>query len=428
MFKTIEEVEHFFNERTIEGIKVGLSRMEELLTYAGNPERKTKFIHVAGTNGKGSTIEYIKAGLRNANRDVGIFSSPSLEGLLGHIRINDTRMKESDFIEILNDLYPKIKEMDRLGNNPTEFEIITTIAFIYFSQKVSLAIIETGMGGRGDTTNCIRPLLSVLTNVSIDHKAFLGNTTSSIAKEKAGIIKEKVAVISGESSRAVLDIFKEKAQRMNSPIITRGEDFSVENETIEEDYTSFDLLYKKERYRIKIRAKGIYQIQNSSLAAIVLIELNKIEPFSHSIKEVFKGFSKVDLPGRFEVISRNPQVIVDGAHNVAAVRFLVKTINSQLKEGDKTLIFSAFSDKEFEEMLSILTPHFNQTILTSFNHPRACTLEELTSFVKRAEAKVKVQELGDIVSSIRNNPDKPSYIFTGSLYFVKNVKNLFQLD
>lgn len=425
MFKTIEEVEKFFKERRIAGIKPGLYRMEQLLKYAGNPEQRTKFIHVAGTNGKGSTIQYMKAGLRAANIDLGVFSSPSLDGLLGHIMINDSKIDEADFIKLLNELFPKIKEMDRRGDQPTEFEIITALAFIYFSKKVPLAIIEAGMGGKGDTTNCIQPLLSVITNVSIDHKDFLGPTLSDIALEKAGIIKEETPLLTGDLSRDNLAIFKQRAKELNSPLIVRNEDFFVENEKMDKEFILFDLIYKSKVYKLKIKAKGTYQVFNSSLAAIALIELSKDNLFSNSPEEIIQSFSEVSLAGRFETISHKPKVIVDGAHNVAAVRSLVDTIKTQFKNENKTLIFSAFSDKEVEEMLSILIPHFDQVILTTFNHPRACSIEELKSITDFDEAKLKALDLVDIVKIIKVNPAKTSYIFTGSLHFVKNVKKLF---
>src|SRR5690625_1565720 len=334
MFKNIVEVKDFFNKRTIQGIKPGLTRMEQLLKYADNPERRVKFIHVAGTNVKGSTIQYIKAGLRANQIDVGVFSSPSLDGLLGHITINDRKIREEDFIEILNGLLSKIKEMDQLGDSPTEFEIITAIAFTYFAKVVSVAIIEAGMGGKGDTTNCIKPILSVITNISIDHRQFLGNTISEIAEEKAGIIKKGIKVITGELSKEPLLVLKRKAKLKNSPFIAREEQYFITNININKDTIIYNLVYEQNQYTIQIKTSGTYQIQNSSLAAIALIELKKMN-FPLQLQTTIKGFTDVSVPGRFENINEFPKVFVDGAHNEEGIKAFIETIKERFNKEKK---------------------------------------------------------------------------------------------
>lgn len=424
MFKNIVEVKDFFNKRTIQGIKPGLTRMEQLLKYADNPERRVKFIHVAGTNGKGSTIQYIKAGLRANQIDVGVFSSPSLDGLLGHITINDRKIREEDFIEILNGLLPKIKEMDQLGDSPTEFEIITAIAFTYFAKVVSVAIIEAGMGGKGDTTNCIKPILSVITNISIDHRQFLGNTISEIAEEKAGIIKKGIKVITGELSKEPLLVLKRKAKLKNSPFIAREEQYFITNINMNKDTIIYNLVYEQNQYTIQIKTSGTYQIQNSSLAAIALIELKKMN-FPLQLQTTIKGFTDVSVPGRFENINEFPKVFVDGAHNEEGIKAFIETIKERFNKEKKVLIFSAFQDKEVDKMLALLLPHFEEIILTTFNHPRAFTLEQLKSLTGKLNVNIRIDNLPNIVKDLKLKPKNTVYFFTGSLYFVKNVKKYF---
>lgn len=424
MIKHINEVKEFFNKRTIQGIKPGLSRMEQLLKYVDHPERRVKFIHVAGTNGKGSTIQYIKAGLRANQIDVGVFSSPSLDGLLGHITINDRKIKEEEFIENLNRLLPKIKEMDQLGDSPTEFEIITAIAFTYFAKVVSVAIIEAGMGGKGDTTNCIKPILSVITNISIDHKQFLGNTIIEITEEKAGIIKEGIQVITGEVSQDPLLVLKKQAELKNSPFVARDEHYFIKKIHINNDTINYCLNYEQNQYKIQIKTRGTYQIKNSSLAAIALIELKKMN-FPIRLQATFKEFTNVSVPGRFEKINECPLVFVDGAHNEEGIKAFIETIKEGFNQEKKVLIFSAFKDKEVDKMLPLLLPHFDEVILTTFNHPRAFTMEQLKSLASKSKINIRIDNLPNIVKDLKLKPKNVLYFFTGSLYFVKNVKKYF---
>src|SRR5699024_2752775 len=275
MFKNMIDVEEFFEKRSLVGIKPGLERMGELLNYLDHPEKRIDFLHVAGTNGKGSTIQYLKAGLQASGLDVGIFTSPSLTGILGHILINQEEIKEEEFLSIMNHLIPKIKEMDRLNNHPTEFEIITTIAFEYFAREVSIAIIEAVMGGALDTHNCVPPVMSLITNISIDHTEFLGGSIEEITREKAGIIKEGIPIITGETKEESLQLLKEKAQASHAKIVERKTNFYTNYIQLKKTYILYHLHYEEKVYRIKIRKSGNYQIFNSSLALIALIELNK---------------------------------------------------------------------------------------------------------------------------------------------------------
>ena len=423
MFSTIEEVEQFFQERMNEGIKPGLERMEELLAFANNPEKKTKFIHVAGTNGKGSTISYIKSGLRAMNLKVGVFSSPSLTGLLGHFTINDKNIDEHDFINLLNQIYPKIKEMDEKLDPPTEFEIITTIAFMYFNGRVDVAIIEVGMGGRMDTTNCITPVISVITNVSIDHTNFLGSTLEEIAKEKAGIIKHNCPVIVGETKDKALSKIIEEANDKDAPIVLREKNFTVENIKVDRQYTTYELVIAKEKFTLQIKAKGVYQVLNSSLAAVALINLKRLG-LPIKLEDSFLAFRDVEIPGRFEVVSKEPLIIVDGAHNVEGIEQLISTVKEHFPNEEKTLVFSAFRDKQIKEMLTLLIPHFNNIVLTTFDHPRAATLEQLKNAIPE-DIDVYANTLLKTIQSVKNEKKKELTIRIGSLNFLKIIRNYF---
>jgi len=424
MFKNMIDVEEFFEKRSLVGIKPGLERMGELLNYLDHPEKRIDFLHVAGTNGKGSTIQYLKAGLQASGLDVGIFTSPSLTGILGHILINQEEIKEEEFLSIMNHLIPKIKEMDRLNNHPTEFEIITTIAFEYFAREVSIAIIEAGMGGALDTTNCVTPVMSLITNISIDHTEFLGGSIEEITREKAGIIKEGIPIITGETKEESLQLLKEKAQASHAKIVERKTNFYTNYIQLKKTYILYHLHYEEKVYRIKIRKSGNYQIFNSSLALIALIELNK-KNIKLQIENVIEAFQHVTVAGRFERIHDHPEVFVDGAHNVAGIQSFIKTIKLQYKDGKNILVFSAFKDKKVDQMIRLLLPHFDEIILTSFNHPRAFSINEFKDFSKQAGLELEVKNYASLIKNIRDNKDMNRYFFTGSLHFVKAIKREF---
>src|SRR5699024_5704352 len=190
MFINFQDIEEFMNSRRKFGIKPGLKRMNYLLDRLHHPERYFKSIHVAGTNGKGSTIQFMKKALMANGHRVGVFTSPSLSGLTGHIWCNGQKIETREWVSLMNDIYPIITELDKKGIHLTSFEIITAIVFVYFSKHVHIALIETGMGGRFDTTNCLDPIVTIITNVTRDHTRFLGKSLADIAYHKAGIIKQ----------------------------------------------------------------------------------------------------------------------------------------------------------------------------------------------------------------------------------------------
>lgn len=423
MFENMKEIESFFSSRMSAGIKPGLARMKKMLAYVGHPEKKIDFIHVTGTNGKGSTIQFIKQGLLANNIDVGVFTSPSLNGLLGHITINNQVISGEDFITHVNKLMPKIKEMDKNNESPTEFEIITTVAFMHFSQNVSLALIEAGMGGRGDTTNCIFPLLSIITNVSIDHTNFLGTTLEAITNEKAGIIKEKIPVIIGSKNPKVSSILREQAKLKRAPFLRLGEQFRIDH-VRDQDLLTYDLYIKDKKYELSLEAGGIFQVQNSALALVALLELKKLG-FPINLRRAITAFAQLRIPGRFETIQTNPKIIVDGAHNVSAVKAFIETINHRLPKNHKKLIFSAFKDKQIPAMLLELSSVFDDIILTSFDHPRAASLKDLNTISETLGLRAKTLPLEAILPKILKEQNEKTYVFTGSIHFINIIQRYF---
>src|SRR5690625_4454746 len=208
MFHTMEEIELFLNERNYLGIKLGLDRVNYLLDRLNHPENELMTVHVAGTNGKGSTIQFLQNSLMASGYRVGMFTSPSFTGVRGHILVNGKEITEEEILSVLNDLLPFIHELDEKNNHPTTFEIITVLAIAFFSNNVDIALIETGMGGKDDTTNVVVPTVSIITNVSIDHQNHLGKTMEEITNHKAGIIKENTPVVVGNVQSESMNIIK----------------------------------------------------------------------------------------------------------------------------------------------------------------------------------------------------------------------------
>src|SRR5699024_3428120 len=218
MFYSVAEIEDFLHKRKKIGIKPGLTRVKYLFKKMNHPEKYLSIIHVAGTNGKGSTIQFINKALIACNYQVGMFTSPSFTGVRGHFLINGVEISNKDLIFTMNELLPVIQEMDRRNMHPTEFEIITVLALLLFKNRTDIVLLETGMGGRYDTTNCVIPLLSVITNVEKDHMNFLGQTIEEITAHKAGIIKKNRPVVIGRVTDESEIVIKEEAKRKNAPI------------------------------------------------------------------------------------------------------------------------------------------------------------------------------------------------------------------
>jgi len=421
MFQNLQQAEAFLSTRKPLGIKPGLERVRVLLQKVNHPEKNIRAIHITGTNGKGSTMQFIKNALLANGYHTGVFTSPSLEGLPGHIFYNDTPVSENVFVELCNQLYPAIKQLDSDGDSPTEFEIITVIACMFFSKNVDIALIEAGMGGRLDTTNCFDPLLSIITNISIDHKQFLGSTVSEIAYHKAGIIKRNRPVIIGEMSKdACIEIEKE-ATFLHAPIYQAGRDFTYQKTN---DDKCFQQFIWNEELPLEISMLGEHQIKNAAIAFRAVMLLKELG-YQINIDETAKAFSRTQLPGRFEIIRKKPTVILDGAHNEKGMEAFIETVLTTYKDRKRHLIFAVFKDKEVKEMLELAMPHFDSVTLTAFDHPRSASLENLKSFTK----KKHIFLAENWQAAMTNLTDDHSvYFVTGSLEFISRVRKYFAND
>ncbi|MEC5422038.1 folylpolyglutamate synthase/dihydrofolate synthase family protein [Virgibacillus sp. C22-A2] len=422
MFENFQQVKLFFESRKFLGIQPGLDRMEYLLHSLGNPQQSTPALHIAGTNGKGSTIEFIKKALQINGYRVGVFTSPSLDGLTGHIFKDNTSISEESFVDILNEIHSIILHLDREGMSPTEFEIITAMAFMYFTKHVDIILIEAGMGGREDTTNCISPIMSIITNVEKDHTSFLGDTLREIAYHKAGIIKQDTPAIVGDMANEAREVVIQEAREKQVSLHQMGQDFIYEVKASADNLQRF--VWKNSRdtkIDIAIRMYGEHQVKNASMAYMSLVKLKEIG-YTIDMERCIEAFKNIQVPGRFEIIQHEPLVILDGAHNPAGIQSFIETVLTNYSNKERHLLFAAFKDKDTAAMLEQLSKHFSSIALTTFNHPRAASAEELYNMTASGN-KSCLHDWKEVLP-LTHKKDA-IYFITGSLHFIAFVRTYF---
>lgn len=343
------------------GSCLGLSRITQLLERLGNPHKNVKFIHVTGTNGKGSVTKMLSCILNAQGYKTGLFSSPFVTRVNESIQLDGSEISDNEFAELIGDIMPVAEAMDEL---PTEFEITTAAAFEYFSKKnCDVAVIECGLGGDMDSTNVIEaPLLSVITNVEADHSAFLGDTIAEIAAHKAGIIKKGCPVLFGGNSKEALEVIYEKA--INSKIFTV--DYSnLSNISCTLSGSSFN--FGEQNFSLSML--GIYQPYNAAIA-ISAVEILRKNGLYISNKAVYEGLKSARLNGRFELIKENPIVIFDGSHNPHGVNAAIESIKNYF-DGKVVLLMGVMADKEYPEMVKTLSEVAAKAFTVKPKNPRA---------------------------------------------------------
>ncbi|GIN22682.1 bifunctional folylpolyglutamate synthase/dihydrofolate synthase [Siminovitchia fordii] len=408
------------------GINLGLARMEWLLEKMGNPEKELKAIHVAGTNGKGSTVTFLRSILNEAGYEVGTFTSPYIETFNERISINGNPIADNDLIELVRVVKPLAEELEKgeLGP-PTEFEIITVMAMYYFAniRTVDFTILEVGLGGRFDSTNTIQPLMTIITNIGMDHIHILGDTIGKIAYEKAGIIKRKVPLFTGAKQDEALSVILEEAEKKQAETFQLGMDFSVENYKSAPGGEMFTLSTKETRYEnLKVSLLGRHQTENAALAVASLLYMKEKGLLQLHEKEIRTGLRNAYWPGRMEILQENPTVILDGAHNTEGLEALLSTLQERYREKKIKLIFAALEDKDLSHMLPLFKNINAEIYLTEFDFPRAAPAAKLKEIGKMDDASAE----GDWRSLMRKllNELAPEDVLavTGSLYFISEAK------
>ncbi|WP_414635218.1 bifunctional folylpolyglutamate synthase/dihydrofolate synthase [Bacillus sp. NTK074B] len=409
------------------GIKPGLMRMNHLLKELGNPHQRQKTVHIGGTNGKGSTVTYLRNMLQEAGYTVGTFTSPYFERFNERISINGTPVSDEDLTFLVEKIKPVAERMENSEwGPPSEFEVITAMSFYYFAEMkpVDLVLYEVGLGGRLDSTNVITPLISVIASIGMDHMQFLGNRIEDIAYEKAGIIKDKVPVISGVHQPEARKVLDEKALEMGSQLVQLDKDFSAKRTALLDKGERFEYQSPLLHDVFEISMIGNHQINNAALAIMVVELLEKTCEMKIGVENIRRGLKKATWPGRMEAMSDTLDIYIDGAHNPEGVAALVKTIKERFLHKNVAVLFSALHDKELKPMINHLEDAADSIAFTTFDFPRVASVEELYA-VSSHPNKIAVDDwkayLKDKLAIMQ---DDDVLFITGSLYFLSEVKPL----
>ena len=404
----------------------GLERMLKLLVLRGNPHLKLKVIHIGGTNGKGSTIAFLKNMLGKMGLRVGVFSSPYLIHYTDQIAINEESIPEARLETLMVD-YRSLLEGEHAHDlqGTTEFEIITAIAYDYFaSERVDVAIMEVGMGGLLDSTNVCQPILTGITTIGLDHVALLGDSLESIAEQKAGIIKQGVPLVTGDIVPEVLAVIDQIAKEKEAPRLVYGEDYQVSHQGSVGTGEVFDYTSPLRQDSFQTGLLGLHQIENAGMAITLLdtyCQETGRELASNDI--VAQALAETSWPGRFEVVCREPLMILDGAHNPHALKALVETLQERFEDYHKEILFTCIKTKALEDMLDLLEtlPDIELT-LTHFDDSRATDEEVLKEAAQSRKLNFQSWQVFLDQSMIDIEEKKTVRIVTGSLYFLSQVR------
>ena len=424
-----EEAIEFLRNLTKFGFNFGLGRVEELLRRLGNPHQNLRVIHVGGTNGKGSTSTMIAAILQAGGHKAGIFTSPHLHSYCERYKINGIEISRERIAELLTRLRPHLEQMVEEGfEHPTEFEVSTALGFVYFfEENVDFLVLEVGLGGAIDSTNVVTPLVSVITNVAMDHMDYLGNSLKEIATVKSGIIKEGVPLITAVDEPEAMEVVSEVCRRNSSEIVTVGKDVVWEVQTSSVNGQFFSLRTPLRQYdNLFIRLVGQHQVVNAATAVAAVQSLGK-QGFVFDIETVKNGLASAVWPARLEMVSSSPRVLLDGAHNLHGSLTLKRALTEIYSYRKLILVFGMLGDKEREKVVAQLAPLANAVIVTKPNSPRAGDWEKIADEVKKYVAEVYlIENIHLAVKKAMSMAGQEDLVcVTGSLYMVAEARAIF---
>ena len=402
------------------GIKLGLATIKNILKGLDHPQRGYSCIHVAGTNGKGSVASSLASILNRSGYKTGLYTSPHLVRFNERIQVNNRPISNKNVVAAYN----AVRQVHHGRRDPTFFEFATAMALYEFGrQKVDWAVVETGMGGRLDATNVIQPALSIITNISLEHRDYLGNTLSRIAAEKAGIIKRRKPVITAIRQKAARQVVEEVAAQKNAALYRLGSDFRVRRKQ-SGTFSYYGL--RNTWHGLQTALRGSHQADNAALvlAACELLDERKVRLELSNIK---KGLRTNHWPGRLETVSENPLIMMDGAHNRAAAGNLARFLSSNLSGSKITLVIGILDDKPYKSMLNSLLPLASRVILTRAKIDRALDPQRLQEVA--GEYRIENKIIPDVVEAVKyaiatSAPDDAICI-AGSLYVVGEAKEAF---
>ena len=424
-----EEAMKYITEVGNFGSNYGLERTYKLLEHLGNPERDLKLIHIAGTNGKGSTTSMITEILMGEGYKVGMYTSPFIEEFEERIQINRNNIPKESLAILMDEIKVAVDKVIEAGyNHPTEFEIITVLMLLYFKKEnIDFGVIEVGLGGTLDSTNVIKPIIQVITSISFDHTNLLGNTLEKIAMEKAGIIKKGIPTVIYPQQEEVLKVIKNKCFEMDSELyIANNENLKFEN--IVNLDKPYQLLKYNNEIDILLPLLGEHQIINLSVAMQAIEVLNNKNIIDISIANIVKSIKNVSWKGRLEVLSNNPYVVIDGAHNIQGIKTLSRNIKKYFKYENLYLILGILADKDVEEMIKIITPMAKKVYSVTPNSIRGELAEslkdEVSKFNKNCKAFDKYEEA--YLEALNVGSEKDLILASGSLYMIGDMRKIIR--
>ncbi len=415
---------HSFTNR---GINPGLERIKKLMCAMGNPQDKLKYVHVAGTNGKGSICTLISSVMKESGYKTGLFISPSVIDFRERIQINGEMISKNELINTAEKVFKILEKSEMKNLLVTEFELVTAIAFEYFYQsKCDIVVLETGLGGRLDATNIIKnPLECVITSVSLDHTNILGDTIEKIALEKCGIIKNDSVVISyPKQDLYAMKIIENTSREKQCELLVPNDNMLkiINNENI--SYTEFE--YKN--YRLKTPFIGNHQLYNAITAVEAIEKL--MENYRITTKSLQKGFEKAYIPARLEVLSKNPYILLDGAHNPSGAMALSDALKRYFSGKKIICVVGMLKDKDVDKCLSLVLPLTEKVITLKVNNSRSMSTEDITIACKKYCENVECSnDICDAIKRAQNylNDSNDMILIFGSLYLAGEVKNIFNL-
>lgn len=431
-FSTGEEVLSWIRRTANPGIKPGLARMEWLMERLNHPERRMRCVHIAGTNGKGSTAALMAHALRSCGYDVGLFTSPYLERFEERIRFNGQPIPEADLVEAANRIYEAVEACRQSEwGAPTEFEIVTALAIWYYAHisYPYYVIWETGLGGRWDATNVVYPVLTIITTVGLDHTRFLGETVEDIAREKAGIIKPGVPLVCGVTDPAALAVIEEQARAKKAGLYVYGRDFTATSVASTPDGQIFDFTGPFRKYEgVQIRLAGAHQMQNAAVALMGLEVLRQYMAFVfEEDEELYRGLREAEWPGRFERLGDRPLFLIDGAHNPQGAAALADAVRQFYGDRRVHLVIGLLEDKVSPDFFRPLLPLAKTVVLTEPDSPRRAPAERLCEIVaplagQAADVRVEPDWREAVAQAERSADEDDVILVTGSLYLVGDVR------
>ncbi|TDM15673.1 bifunctional folylpolyglutamate synthase/dihydrofolate synthase [Macrococcus bovicus] len=408
---------YWIHERTKFGIKPGVRRMEWMLERMGNPERNIKGIHVVGTNGKGSTVSYLKNALMANGYEVGTFTSPYIETFNERISLNGSPITDDEIVTLVEKVKPvseALAEETDLGP-ATEFEVMTMMMFVYFGEvhPVDFAVIEAGLGAKHDSTNVFQPIMTLLTSIGLDHTNIMGDTYLDIAREKAGVIKPGVTLVYAIKNDDAKQYVNEAVAEAGAKGIKLDRD--IQCVSAGEEFTFRYKDYELEDIRLKML--GHHQQENASLAIAALIDMYEQGMLHLDFNKMVSAIEETTWTGRIETVQEEPTIILDGAHNRESIDVLVETMKTYYSDRRIDVLFSAIDGKPIGSMLYSLEAIADRFYVTEFDFPKALPVDTLYESVEH-DQKMKIKDYGEFIKNYNGD----LLLVTGSLYFISAVK------